>query len=98
MIRPIPRKKLYDTRPCFIPTPPPPAQKHSHIWRTRVDEIIWKRRVVSGFLNREKASNLQWKPSETSTQGESTLLPVKDVRFLGLQSLLVPVTKGKVEQ
>ena len=90
----IPRKKLSDTRACFIPTPPPPAQKHNHIWRTRVDEIIWKRRVVSGFLNREKASNLQWKPSETSTQGESSLSPVKDVRFLGLQSLLVPVTKG----
>ena len=79
----MPRKKLSDTRPCFITTPPPPAQKHSHIWRTRVDEIIWKRRVVSGFLNREKVSNLQWKPSETSTQGESTLSPVKDVRFLG---------------
>ena len=94
----IPRKKLSDTRPCFIPTLPPPAQKHNHIWRTRVDEIIWKRRVVSGFLNREKASNLQWKPSETSTQVESSLSPVKDVRFLGLQSLLVPVTKGKVEQ
>ena len=95
----MPRKKLSDTRPFFIPTPPPPAQlKHSHIWRTRVDEIIWKRRVVSGFLNREKVSNLQWKPSETSTQGESTLSPVKDARFLGLQSLLVPVTKGKVEQ
>ena len=94
----MPRKKLSNTRPCFIPTPPPPAQKHSHIWRTRVDEIIWKRRVVSGFLNREKVSNLQWKPSETSTQGESILSPVKDARFLGLQSLLFPVTKGKVEQ
>ena len=56
----MPRKKLSDTRPCFIPTPPPPAQKHSHIWRTRVDKIIWKRRVVSGFLNREKVSNLRW--------------------------------------
>lgn len=88
----MPRKKLSDTQPCFIPTPPPPAQKHSHIWRTRVDEIIWRRRVVCGhgFLNREKVSNLQWKPS--------TLSPVKYARFLGLQSLLVPVTKGKVEQ
>lgn len=37
---------------CFVPTPPP-TEKQTRIWRTRTDEIIWKQRVVNGFLKRE---------------------------------------------
>lgn len=46
------RKKFFQsalTRPSFVPTPPPPAQKQNNIWSTRVNEIVWKERVVSGF-------------------------------------------------
>ena len=101
------RKKFFQsalTRPSFVPTPPPPAQKQNHIWSTRVNEIVWKKRVVSGFLKREKVPrNLIRESSEFSGQSV-TPSPVKDARFLSLQSLLVPVTNntgvvnGKSEQ
>ena len=77
------------------------SQKPSHIWKTRTGEIIWKQRVVSGFLKREKLSNLLNGNSELGAGQSSS--PVKDARFLGLQSLLVPLTnsvrevKDKVE-
>ena len=83
------------TRPCFVPSPSNPfeAQKFAHIWKARVDEIVCKRRAVSGILKREKVTNLLRKNSELSSP---SLLPspVKDTRFLGLQSLLVPVTNN----
>lgn len=92
-------KNIVTKEYVFVPTPPPPTQKQNHIWSTRVGEIIWKRRVVSGFLKREKISNL--------IRGEGrvghSLSPVEDARFIGLQSLLVPVKnntrkfKDKVE-
>lgn len=101
------RKKFFQsalTRPSFVPTPPPPAQKQNNIWSTRVNEIVWKERVVSGFLKREKVPcNLIRESSEFSGQ-RLTPSPVKDARFLSLQSLLVPVTNntgvvnGKSEQ
>jgi len=60
--------------------------------------------VVSGFLKREKVPrNLIRESSEFSGQSV-TPSPVKDARFLSLQSLLVPVTNntgvvnGKSEQ
>lgn len=96
-------KKISDsvlTRSCFSPRSNPfEAQKYAHIWKARVDEIVCERRAVSGILKREKVSNLLRKNSEWSSPS-----PVKDTRFLGLQSLLVPVTNnmgaynGKVER
>ena len=58
-----------------------------------MDEIVCKRRAVSGILKREKVTNLLRKNSELSSP---SFLPssVKDARFLGLQSLLVPVTNN----
>ena len=81
------------TRPCFVPSPSNPfeAQKFAHIWKARVDEIVCKRRAVSGILKREKVTNLLRKNSELSSPSFLPS-PVKDARFLGLQSLLVPVT------
>ena len=85
------------TRPCFIPSPSNPfeAQKFAHIWKARVDEIVCKRRAVSGILKREKVTNLLRKNSELSSPSFLSS-PVKDARFLGLQSLLVPVTNNVV--
>ena len=93
------------TRPCFVPSPSNPfeAQKFAHIWKARVDEIVCKRRAVSGILKREKVTNLLRKNSELSSPSFLPS-PVKDARFLGLHSLLVPVTNnmgaynGKVER
>ena len=101
-------KKISDsalTRPCLVPSPSNPfeAQKYAHIWKARVDEIVCKRRAVSGILKREKVTNLLRKNSEWSSPSFLPS-PVKDARFLGLQSLLVPVTNnvgaynGKVER
>lgn len=101
-------KKISDsalTRPCFVPSLSNPfeAQKYAHIWKARVDEIVCKRRAVSGILKREKVTNLLRKNSEWSSPSFLPS-PVKDARFLGLQSLLVPVTNnvgaynGKVER
>ena len=85
------------TRPCFVPSPSNPfeAQKFAHIWKARVDEIVCKRRAVSGILKREKVTNLLRKNSELSSPSFLSS-PVKDARFLGLQSLLVPVTNNVV--
>lgn len=93
-------KKISDsalTRPCFVPSPSNPfeAQKYAHIWKARVDEIVCKRRAVSGILKREKVTNLLRKNSELSSPSFLSS-PVKDARFLGLQSLLVPVTNNVV--
>lgn len=93
------------TRPCFVPSPSNPfeAQKFAHIWKARVDEIVCKRRAVSGILKREKVTNLLRKNSELNSPSFLPS-PVKDARFLGLHSLLVPVTNnmgaynGKVER
>ena len=101
-------KKISDsvlTRSCFVPSLSNPfeAQKHAHIWKARVDEIVCKRRAVSGILKREKVTNLLRKNSEWSSPSFLPS-PVKDARFLGLHSLLVPVTNnmgaynGKVER
>ena len=101
-------KKISDnalTRPCFVPSLSNPfeAQKHAHIWKARVDEIVCKRRAVSGILKREKVTNLLRKNSELNSPSFLPS-PVKDARFLGLHSLLVPVTNnmgaynGKVER
>lgn len=83
------------TRPCFVPSPSNPfeAQKFAHIWKARVDEIVCKRRAVSGILKREKVTNLLRKNSELNSPSFLPS-PVKDERFLGLQSLLVPVTNN----
>ena len=91
-------KKISDsalTRPCFVPSPSNPfeAQKYAHIWKARVEEIVCKRRAVSGILKREKVTNLLRKNSELSSP-RFLPSPVKDARFLGLQSLLVPVTNN----
>ena len=91
-------KKISDsalTRPCFVPSPSNPfeAQKFAHIWKARVDEIVCKRRAVSGILKREKVTNLLRKNSELSSPSFLPS-PVIDARFLGLQSLLVPVTNN----
>lgn len=91
-------KKISDsalTRPCFVPSLSNPfeAQKYAHIWKARVDEIVCKRRAVSGILKREKVTNLLRKNSEWSSPSFLPS-PVKDARFLGLQSLLVPVTNN----
>ena len=93
-------KKISDsalTRPCLVPSPSNPfeAQKYAHIWKARVDEIVCKRRAVSGILKREKVTNLLRKNSELSSPSFLSS-PVKDARFLGLQSLLVPVTNNVV--
>ena len=93
-------KKISDsalTRPCLVPSPSNPfeAQKYAHIWKARVDEIVCKRRAVSGILKREKVTNLLRKNSEWSSPSFLPS-PVKDARFLGLQSLLVPVTNNVV--
>lgn len=93
-------KKISDsalTRPCFVPSPSNPfeAQKYAHIWKARVDEIVCKRRAVSGILKRGKVTNLLRKNSELSSPSFLSS-PVKDARFLGLQSLLVPVTNNVV--
>ena len=93
------------TRPCFVPSPSNSfeAQKFAHIWKARVDEIVCKRRAVSGILKREKVTNLLRKNSELNSPSFLPS-PVKDARFLGLHSLLVPVTNnmgaynGKVER
>ena len=93
------------TRSCFSPfrSNPFEAPKYAHIWKARVDEIVCKRRAVSGILKREKVTNLLRKNSEWSSPSFLPS-PVKDARFLGLQSLLVPVTNnvgaynGKVER
>ena len=93
------------TQPCFVPSlsNPSEAQKYAHIWKARVDEIVCKRRAVSGILKREKVTNLLTKNSEWSSPSFLPS-PVKDARFLGLQSLLVPVSNnmgaynGKVER
>ena len=93
------------SRPCFVPSLSNnfEAQKYAHIWKARVDEIVCKRRAVSGILKREKVTNLLRKNSEWSSPSFLPS-PVKDARFLGLQSLLVPVTNnvgaynGKVER
>lgn len=101
-------KKISDsalTRPCFVPSlsNPSEAQKYAHIWKARVDEIVCKRRAISGILKRQKVTNLLRKNSELSCRSFLPS-PVKDARFLGLQSLLVPVTNnmgaynGKVER
>ena len=101
-------KKISDTaltRPCFVPSLSNnfEAQKYAHIWKARVDEIVCKRRAVSGILKREKVTNLLRKNSESSSPSFLPS-PVKDARFLGLHSLLVPVTNnmgaynGKVER
>ena len=101
-------KKISDTaltRPCFVPSLSNnfEAQKYAHIWKARVDEIVCKRRAVSGILKREKVTNLLRKNSEWSSPSFLPS-PVKDARFLGLHSLLVPVTNnmgaynGKVER
>lgn len=83
------------TRPCFSPfrSNPFEAPKYAHMWKTRVDEIVCKRRAVSGILKREKVTNLLRKNSELSSPSFLPS-PVKDARFLGLQSLLVPVTNN----
>lgn len=91
-------KKISDsalTRPCFVLSPSNPfdAQKYAHIWKARVGEIVCKRRAVSGILKREKVTNLLRKNSELSSPSFLPS-PVKDTRFLGLQSLLVPVTNN----
>ena len=91
-------KKISDsalTRPCFVPSLSNPfeAQKYAHIWKARVDEIVCKRRALSGILKREKVTNLLRTNSELSSPSFSPSL-VKDARFLGLQSLLVPVTNN----
>lgn len=93
-------KKISDsalTRPCLVPSPSNPfeAQKYAHIWKARVDEIVCKRRAVSGILKRGKVTNLLRKNSELSSPSFLSS-PVKDARFLGLQSLLVPVTNNVV--
>ena len=68
-----------------------------------MDEIVCKRTAVSGILKREKVTNLLRKNSELNSPSFLPS-PVKDARFLGLQSLLVPVTNnvgaynGKVER
>ena len=92
-------KKISDsalTRPCFVPSlsNPSEAQKYAHIWKARVDEIVCKRRAVSGILKRQKVTNLLRKNSELSCRSFLPS-PVKDARFLGLQSLLVPLTKHR---
>ena len=89
-------KKISDsvlTRSCFSPFRSNPFEtpKYAHIWKARVDEIVCKRRAVSGILKREKVTNLLRKNSELSSPSFLSS-PVKDARFLGLQSLLVPVT------
>ena len=83
------------TRSCFSPfrSNPFEAPKYAHIWKARVDEIVCKRRAVSGILKREKVTNLLRKNSEWSSPSFLPS-PVKDARFLGLQSLLVPVTNN----
>ena len=83
------------SRPCFVPSLSNnfEAQKYAHIWKARVDEIVCKRRAVSGILKREKVTNLLRKNSELSSPSFLPS-PVKDTRFLGLQSLLVPVTNN----
>ena len=85
------------TRPCFVPSLSNPfeAQKYSNIWKARVDEIVCKQRAVSGILKREKVTNLLRKNSELSCPSFLPS-PVKDARFLGLQSLLVPVTNNVI--
>jgi len=93
-------KKISDsalTRPCFVPSPSNPfeAQKFAHIWKARVDKIVCKRRAVSGILKREKVTNFLRKNSELSSPSFLPS-PVKDARFLGLESLLVPVTNNVV--
>ena len=91
-------KKISDsavTQPCFSPSRSNPfdAQRYAHIWKARVEEIVCKRRAVSGILKREKNTNLLRKNSEWSSPSFLPS-PVKDARFLGLQSLLVPVTNN----
>lgn len=79
------------------------TQKQNNILSTRLGEFILKRRVVSGFLKREKISNLVNGNSQSRAGHNLSLSPVKDARFVGLQSLLVPITnnttksKDKVE-
>lgn len=80
---------------CLVPTQLP-TEKQSHVWRTRTGDIVWKRRVVSGILKREKISNLMNGSSEL--RARHSLSPVKDARFLGLQSLLVPVTTIRIKK
>ena len=91
-------KKISDsavTQPCFSPSRSNPfdAQRYAHIWKARVEEIVCKRRAVSGILKRQKNTNLLRKNSELSSPSFLPS-PVKDARFLGLQSLLVPVTNN----
>ena len=91
-------KKISDsvlTRSCFSPfrSNPFEAPKYAHIWKARVDEIVCKRRAVSGILKREKVTNVLRKNSELNSPSFLPS-PVKDARFLGLQSLLVPVTNN----
>lgn len=91
-------KKISDsvlTRSCFSPfrSHPFEAPKYAHIWKARVDEIVCKRRAVSGILKREKVTNVLRKNSELNSPSFLPS-PVKDARFLGLQSLLVPVTNN----
>ena len=83
------------SRPCFVPSLSNnfEAQKYAHIWKARVDEIVCKRRAVSGILKREKVTNVLRKNLELNSPSFLPS-PVKDARFLGLQSLLVPVTNN----
>lgn len=81
------------TESCFVPTPPP-TEKQTHIWRTRTGEIVSKRRVVNGFLKRDKISNLLRGNSELGAEHSLSMSPIKDARFLGLQSSLVPFTNN----
>ena len=76
---------------CFLP-PYSSTQKSS--LNSRPSEIILKTKVDKGFVKREKTRNLMKLNFELRAEHSLLLSPLEDSRFVGLQSVLVPITNN----
>lgn len=85
---------------CFLP-PYPSTQKSSlnsqkSSLNSRLSEIILKTKVDKGFVKREKTRNLMKLNFELRAEHSLLLSPLEDSRFVGLQSVLVPITNNGI--